>query len=384
MKSTNGSDFFFPRWIFALSGVAMVVLAATSSFAAEPSGDKLDPTEKLAVEWLPEAYPVVGAEAKDQAGMRKYTEHILGTDLKFDMAPIPGGKFKMGSPEGEEDRDGNEGPQVEVCIEPLWMGTHEVTWDEYDTWSFKLDIQRRKIKREKATKWDDIADAVARPTAPYSDMTFEMGHDGYPAICMTQYAAKMYCKWLCAKTGRYYRLPTEAEWEYACRAGTTTAYSFGDDPKDLGDYACYFDNCPDGYDKVGKKRPNPWGLYDIHGNVAEWVLDQLVKDYYQQLADGKAKGPFAVPTKLFPRVARGGHWDADPEALRSAARLGSDPDWKMQDPQIPQSIWYHTDSTFVGFRVVRPLRRPTAEEAKLYEPDPAIMKEYQEAQGGKE
>jgi formylglycine-generating enzyme required for sulfatase activity len=179
-------------------------------------------------------------------------------------------------------------------------------------------------------------------------------------------------------------LPTEAEWEYACRAGTTTAYSFGDDPGDLGDYAVYFDNCDDGYAKVGSKKPNPWGLYDMHGNVAEWTLDQLIPDYYAKLASGQAKGPFAVPTELYPRVARGGHWDADPKDLRSAARLGSDPSWKMQDPQIPRSIWYHTDATFVGFRVVRPLRVPSVEEANLYEPDPEIMREYREAQGGKE
>jgi hypothetical protein len=91
-----------------------------------------------------------------------------------------------------------------------------------------------------------------------------------------------------------------------------------------------------------------------------------------------------VPTKLYPRVVRGGSWDDDAEMLRSAVRRGSDGDWKMQDPQIPQSIWYHTDALTVGFRVIRPLRMPTAEEALLYEPDPAIMEEYKEAQGGKE
>ena len=137
-------------------------------------------------------------------------------------------------------------------------------------------------------------------------MTFGFGHDGYPAICMTQLAAKMYCKWLCAKTGRYYRLPTEAEWEYACRAGTTTAYSFGDDPDDLEDYGWYFDNSDDKYQKVGTKKPNPWGLYDMHGNVYEWCLD-----WYGPYPTGKANDPTGPPEGK-EKVARGGSFCGPP------------------------------------------------------------------------
>ncbi len=362
----------------------MLGSVATLALAEDESDLGFDPTADLSVKWIPEQYPVVGAKADDADGMRKYTEKIVGSDLTFDMVPIPGGKFKMGSPDDEEGRNDDEGPQVEIEVDPFWMMSTEVTWDLYDFWSQKIDIERRGHLKLETTKWDKIGDACARPTAPYSDMTFDMGHDGYPAICMTQYAAKTFCKWLTAKTGRYHRLPTEAEWEYACRAGTDTAYYFGDDADDLEDHGWYFDNAPDGYAKVGEKDPNPWGLHDMHGNVAEWCLDQLVPDYYEQLKDGDAKGPFAVPTKLYPRVVRGGSWDDDPEMLRSAVRRGSDGDWKMQDPQIPQSIWYLTDALTVGFRVIRPLELPTAEEALLYEPDPAIMAEYKEAQGGKE
>ena len=91
-----------------------------------------------------------------------------------------------------------------------------------------------------------------------------------------------------------------------------------------------------------------------------------------------------VPTKEYPKGARGGSWQDDPEALRSAARRGSNKDWKMQDPQIPQSIWFFTDATFAGFRVVRPLQMPSEEQAKLYEPDPKVRQAYKEAQGGKQ
>jgi formylglycine-generating enzyme required for sulfatase activity len=175
-------------------------------------------------------------------------------------------------------------------------------------------------------------------------------------------AARTFCNWLSAKTGRYYRLPTEAEWEYACRAGTTTAYSFGDDPAQLADHAWSFDNSNEKYHPVGQKKPNPWGLFDMHGNVAEWVLDQHDTQFYAKQADGVADNPLNTPTTLDPRVVRGGSWDDDPEMLRSAARGKSTPDWKQRDPQIPKSIWYSTDAPFVGFRIVRPLREPNAEE----------------------
>ncbi len=306
--------------------------------------------------------------------LEAYTQTIPGTDVKFEMVPIPGGEFLMGSPPNEADRKPDEGPQHKVKIDPFWMGKYEVTWDEYDIWSFNLDIQRRQINKVQVTPLDKIADAVTRPTKPYTDMTFDMGHDSYPAICMTQLAAKMYCKWLSAKTGHHYRLPTEAEWEYACRAGTTTAYSFGDDPKKLNDYAWHYENADDKYHPVGKKKPNPWGLYDMHGNVSEWVLDGYDPKFYQQF-DPKGKPAafpttYNIPTKLYSRVVRGGSWDDDPDGLRSAARFSSTSDWKIQDPQIPQSIWYLTDALHVGFRLVREVTPPKEVDRQKYKLEP--------------
>jgi formylglycine-generating enzyme required for sulfatase activity len=319
----------------------------------------------------PAATPVVkvpNAEATTEQEMKPYADIIVGADVKFEMVPIPGGKFTMGSPESEAGRKENEGPQHEVAIEPFWMGKYEVRWEEYEEYMIKMNARRRKLLKQAVSPNDKLADALAHPTAPYADMTFGMGKEGFPAASMTHYAARMYCKWLSSKTGRYYRLPTEAEWEYACRAGTKTAYSFGDDPEQLGDYAWYFDNADGAYKKVGQKKPNAWGLYDMHGNACEWVLDQYVPDFYAQFKDKVATNPFAPTKKMYAHVARGGHFDDDPEMLRSASRVGSEKDWKQTDPQSPQSVWYFTDAKWVGFRLVRPLHEPSAEEkAKVWD-----------------
>ena len=301
------------------------------------------------------------AVAATEAEMKPYAEVIDDTDVTIAMVPIAGGEFVMGSGAAEKNRDETEGPQHKVKVSAFWMGKYEITWNQYEIWGENIDIARRKIFRSKGTPRDEIADAVTRPTPPYTDMSFGMGKGNNPAICMTQHAARKYCDWLSAKTGRYYRLPTEAEWEYACRAGTTTAYSFGDDISELDDYAWHVGNSDDAYHEVGQKKPNPWGLHDIHGNVAEWTLDQFVPDAYG-IRKGGVTNPLAVPSKLFPRVVRGGGWDDEPRMLRSAVREGSALEWKEQDPQIPQSIWYHTDALGVGLRIVRPLTEPSEEE----------------------
>ena len=341
----------------ALVAIAGLLTAATQATQAAPP---ITPKE---------------AEAKTAAQMKAYSQKIPGTATRFEMVPIPAGEFVMGSPAKEAAREADEGPQLKVRIEPFWMGKHEVSWDEYDVWSFNLDIQRRKLAGFKPTPLDKTADVVTRPTKPYTDMTFGMGHNGYPAICMTQLGAKMYCRWLSAKTGHFYRLPTEAEWEYACRAGTTTAYHFGNDPEKLGDYAWYYDNSDEAYHKIGLKKPNPWGLYDMHGNVCEWVLDAYSAKHYSVFA--QKPGPLRhlqllrQSKKLYPRTVRGGSWDDDPEELRAANRIFSSEEWKMQDPQLPQSIWYHTDALFVGFRIIRPLKAPPESVRRKYDLDAA-------------
>lgn len=315
----------------------------------------------------PAPLKVPGADAKSEAEMKPYTDRIADSEATFEMLPIRGGKFQMGSPDNEKERADDEGPLHEVKVGAFWMGKFEVTWDEYEVFMFSLDVARRKITNKQPSDLDKLADAVTRPTKPYTDMSFGMGKERFPAICMTQLAAKKYCQWLSAKTGRYYRLPTEAEWEYACRAGTNSAYSFGNDPAKLAEYGWFYDNSHDSYHRVGEKKPNPWGLYDMHGNVAEWCTDQYVPDFYKQFAGKTADNPMAVPKTVEPCVVRGGGWDDDPPALRSAVRRGSEKDWKQQDPQVPQSIWYYTDAQFVGFRVVRPLVEPSDKDKEKYE-----------------
>ncbi|MEZ5300890.1 MAG: SUMF1/EgtB/PvdO family nonheme iron enzyme [Verrucomicrobiales bacterium] len=282
--------------------------------------------------------------------MKEYSGKIPSTGATFAMVPIPSGKFLMGSPPDEPNRREDEGPQREVEVAPFWMGKFEVTWDLY--WPYMLsEIKRNKFGSAESLPDDaTFAMLVSAPTNPYLDPTFGMGKEGYPAIMMTHHAACKFCQWLSAQTGHYYRLPTEAEWEYACRAGTKTAYSFGGDVGELSKYGEFWrEDGPDAYAKVGTKKPNPWGLFDMHGNVSEWCLDQYYADAYQT---GRKTVP---PADLYPRVYRGGSWWDDPEDLRSARRFASDDDIMRQDPQLPRSIWHTTDSQHIGFRIVRPL-----------------------------
>jgi formylglycine-generating enzyme required for sulfatase activity len=296
--------------------------------------------------------------------MKSYATIIPGTEVSFEMLPIPGGKFRLGSPDSEPGRNEDEGPQREVQIAPFWMGKCEVTWNEFELFMYPTEEKRIRNLHPVDPEINELTDGSTRPTQPYVEMSFGMGKDGFPAISMTQHAANKYCEWLSAKTGHFYRLPTEAEWEYAARAGTQTPYFWGDDASKIDDYCWWSNNSEGKYQKVGKKKPNPWGLHDILGNVLEWTLDQYDPAGYASLGQNN---PWNKATKPYPHSARGGAWDDDAaEKLRIAARRGSDADWKIQDPQFPKSVWYHTDAQFLGFRIVRPLEIPSAEKMKDY------------------
>lgn len=278
-------------------------------------------------------------EAITQPGaFEPYTVLIPNSDIAFPMVPIPAGEFRMGSTEKKDEQ-----PVHTVRLEPFWMAAHEVSWDEYRLFMF--------ANQAGETTKNDRVDAVSRPTRPYVEMSFGMGINGFPAISMTHHAANKYAQWLSAKTGQFYRLPTEAEWEYACRAGSAT------EPTPLADYAWFDDNANGKYQKIAAKKPNAWGLYDMLGNVLEWTLDQ-----YKPYSADTATSPWIRSTSPYPHAVKGGSWADGPEKLRCAARTASDASWKQQDPQLPKSIWYHTDAQWLGFRVVRPVKVPSAEE----------------------
>ena len=283
-----------------------------------------------------------------------YEQTINGTTVSFKMTPVPGGSFVMGSNAGDKAHQADEGPAMKVSVDSFWMEEHEVTYDEY--------ILFADEQADKAPK----PDGITRPSPPYIDFTLGMGKaGGFPANSMSQYAALMYCKWLYKKTGVFYRLPTEAEWEYAARAGATTAYPFGDDDKQLGDFGWYAANSNNKYHQVMQKKPNAWGLYDMLGNVAEWTLDQYKENYFEEIKSN-VDDPWIKPTSKQPITLKGGTFRDESNKLRCAARLKSDLKWNARDPQIPRSKWWNADAPFIGFRIVRPVKQPSPDEAEQF------------------
>ncbi|MDF2193125.1 SUMF1/EgtB/PvdO family nonheme iron enzyme [Paraflavitalea sp. CAU 1676] len=295
------------------------------------------------------------ATAQQTNNFEPYETTIPGSSVSFKMLPVPEGQFLMGSPAKELLRKPDEGPQKNVKISACWFGRYEVTYDEFLLF----------FNDESASRNSEV-DGVTRPTPQYIDLSWGMGKQGgFPVNSMSQRTALMYCRWLYKKTGVFYRLPTEAEWEYASRAGSNTAYYFGNDAKLLKDYGWFAGNSKNKYQKVGQKKPNAWGLYDMLGNVAEWTVDQYDEKFLANLADGTVD-PSVNGEDLYPKSVRGGGYLDKPEMLRVAARGKSDPTWNKRDPQIPKSKWWLTDGMQVGFRLVRPLKAPSAEEAEAF------------------
>lgn len=289
--------------------------------------------------------------------LKPFEQTIPGSDVKFKMVAIPAGTFLLGSASTDKGKEEDEVPQKKVSVSAFWMGEHEVTFAEWDAFFKNMDVPQTKAVP---------VDAVSRPTPQYIDLTWGMGRDAnHPANSMSQTAAIMYCKWLYTKTGFFYRLPTEAEWEYACKAGSTTAYPKGIDAKNLLSHGYANQNSGEKFRKVKALTPNAWGLYDMLGNLSEWTLDQYDPAAYAKLAPN-AKDPLTPPGPKYPRVVRGGSYLDEASELRCTNRIASDADWNQRDPQIPKSRWWLTDGMYMGFRVVRPAQQPSKEAIEKF------------------
>lgn len=284
-----------------------------------------------------------------------YTQTINNEKISIELVAVKGGEFNMGVENENTIRNEDEKPNHKVDLDDFWMGKYEITWEQYDTFVYS-DLNKTQFIDENKLKTLGI-DAISGATPPYVDMSFNMGKESSPAVNMTQYAALMFCKWLTAKTGVFYRLPTEAEWEYVCKKGST------DKIDDLSSIAWYQENANEKYHKTGLKAGNTLGIHDMLGNVSEWVLDQYSTTYY---ANSPIKNPWNKPTELYPRVLRGGSWKDTADKLCCSSRQISKPIWKRRDPQIPKSNWWYTDAPFIGFRVVRPQIQPTKENIASY------------------
>jgi formylglycine-generating enzyme required for sulfatase activity len=308
-----------------------------------------------------------GKASRPSADSRDVTYHIPGTDVTFEMVEVPGGTFELGS--DVEDSVGSNGgdrpdesPPVEARVSGFLIGKHEVTYDEY---AILQHADRDNDSTLVEGRVMDL-DAVARPSTPYEDPAHGMGGFGHPAVGLTQWAALQYARWLSEKTGEFFRLPTEAEWEYACKAGTGSEYPNGATEADISRSAWYVENADYSLHEIGEKAPNPWGIHDMQGNAAEWTLDQYEPGFYATLQGTVAVDPWRRPDRLHPRTVRGGSYDDEAEELRCSARRESTLNWKRRDPQIPKSFWWNTDSPFVGFRLVRPLEQPSPEEQEEF------------------
>ncbi|MGE5611459.1 MAG: formylglycine-generating enzyme family protein [Bacillota bacterium] len=240
------------------------------------------------------------------------TETIPGTVVAFKMVKLPAGVVELVQ----------EGRKQTVPIKSIWMAQTELTWDVYDIWSLQLDMPEEKR-----------VEIETRPSRPYGIADRGFGHEGYAAIGIHSNAAQLFCKWLSEKTGKIYRLPTEAEWEYACRAGRNDEPF--EDENELAKGAWFRETSGDEQGDpvahaVASKQPNAWGLYDMLGNVAEWTVG----------VDGTL-------------VAKGGSFNDKASKVHSRVRWPFNPRWQATHPESPKSQWWLRDGPHIGFRIVR-------------------------------
>ena len=304
------------------------------------------------------------------ARFENFTEQIPGTSVSFEMVAVPGGTFRMGSPSNEPFRRDDESPVRDVTVSRFFMGKVQVSWDEF--WPFLMETVSEgrtppEIMRERNVEAQTV-DAISGPTPPYFLPSQGWGEGARPAITMSHYAAEIYCLWLSMKTGKKYRLPTEAEWEYAARGGTETPYFFPGNPKRFSSqglrnrifgpdttvinrFVIYELNSDAKTHEPSRVLPNPFGLKNMLGNVLEYVSDWYAPNAYSMT--GLSVTNPTGPEEGRERVVRGGNYASDATDVRVAARFATQTEeWLKTDPQMPQSIWWFTDIKGIGFRVV--------------------------------
>ncbi|MCB8933509.1 MAG: formylglycine-generating enzyme family protein [Fimbriimonadaceae bacterium] len=225
-----------------------------------------------------------------------FVQKLDKTLVEFTMVRVPDGSVTVGD--------------KTIEVKNLWIGKTEVTWDLFDVWTFRLDLTQEELQRG--------VDAESRPSRPYGAPDRGFGHQGYPALGMAHQAAVRFCEWLSQKSGRKYRLPTEAEWIYA--AGK---------PGDFAAEAWTWENGEDTTHPVATKKPNAFGLYDMWGNAREWC----------EGLDGEAV------------TVGGSYWDKE-ATITPGARWKYSIKWQERDPQKPKSKWWLSDGPFIGMRLV--------------------------------
>jgi formylglycine-generating enzyme required for sulfatase activity len=244
--------------------------------------------------------------AQAPAKLQPFTETLPKSTVKIEMVPIPGGTVKIGG--------------QTVTVKPFWMAKTETPWEAYDVFTASgppSPSYGQEIK----------PDALALPSKSYILPDLGWGHMGYPVINVSFLSVSMYCKWLSGVTGKKYRVPTEAEWEFACRAGAQGPFKL--DKATLEKSVWYAGNSDRMSHPVGKKAPNKFGLHDMLGNPGEWATDM--------------KGE---------PVLCGGTFLDGPNGIIPGMRRRWSPKWQETDPQFPKSEWWLADGKFVGFRVV--------------------------------
>ncbi|NNE01101.1 MAG: formylglycine-generating enzyme family protein [Pirellulaceae bacterium] len=313
-----------------------------------------------------------------QGWMVPFDVTIPGSDIKITMLPVPASSIDV---------------RQSDWIKPFWISKYEITLAQYREF-MNLDRGFRELKRRDPIAQrrlaENIVDAVTAPTACYvpderfqyaEDQRFDGGRKA-PAASMTRFAARQYTKWLTLITDDVqYRLPTEREWEHACSDGRPGRWSFGDDPSDAQDYCVFDQGSRTGPEPVGSRAPNRWGIHDMHGNVAEWVLQaKTLRDHRQLSKPANDSVRFQMLREM---VLKGGDWTKPIDHCRTSIREYATGRLWQYDPQFPSSPhWLSGDDTSrIGFRIVSPLIPHSRDKLEqFWGPDSGLLRDDIESQ----